>query len=133
MVDTYGYSMSSGKKRFWSDDEKREICGQARVAGASVAQVARRYAINANLIRKWMRDPRFAAGAEDSDEVIEASFLPVEIADRGVPADEDARGQPPSSLCETHVDLSLSDGRRVLVEGPIALSAVVGLVEGLVL
>jgi acyl-CoA synthetase (NDP forming) len=51
--------MSTGKKRFWSDDEKREICGQARVAGASVAQVARRYAMNANLIHKWMRDPRF--------------------------------------------------------------------------
>jgi hypothetical protein len=29
--------MSTGKKRFWSDDEKREICGQTRVEGASVA------------------------------------------------------------------------------------------------
>jgi transposase-like protein len=38
--------MSTGKKRFWSDDENREICGQARVEGASVAQVARRYAMN---------------------------------------------------------------------------------------
>jgi transposase len=44
--------MSTGKKRFWSDDEKREICGQTRVEGASVAQVARRYAVNANLIHK---------------------------------------------------------------------------------
>ena len=42
--------MSKGKKRFWSEDEKREICGQARVEGASVAQEARRYAMNANLI-----------------------------------------------------------------------------------
>jgi len=30
--------MSTGKKRFWSDDEKREICGQTWVEGASVAQ-----------------------------------------------------------------------------------------------
>lgn len=123
--------MSTGKKRFWSDDEKREICGQARVADASVAQVARRYAMNANLIHKWMRDPRFAAVAEDPDEVIEASFLPVEIADRGVPVDEAAPSHWPSPLCATRVDLTLSDGRRVLVEGPTALSAVVGLVEGL--
>jgi transposase-like protein len=50
--------MSAGKKRFWSDDEKREICGQTRVEGASVAQVARRYAVNANLIHKWLREPR---------------------------------------------------------------------------
>lgn len=123
--------MSKGKKRFWSDDEKREICGQARVAGASVAQVARRYAMNANVLHKWMRDPRFAAVAEDPGEVIEASFLPVEIADRGVPVDEDASFQRSSPLCATRVDLTLSDGRRVLVEGPTALSAVVGLVEGL--
>ena len=67
--------MSRGKKRFWSDDEKREICGQARVAGASITQVARRYAMNANLIHKWMRDPRFAPVSEDLDEVIDASFL----------------------------------------------------------
>ena len=124
--------MSTGKKRFWSDDEKRELCGQARVAGASVAQVARRYAMNANLIHKWMRDPRFAPVSEDLDEVIDASFLPVEISDGGVPIDGRAQGQPPSSLCATRVDLTLSDGRRVLVEGPTALSAVVGLVEGLI-
>ena len=59
--------MSKGKKRFWSDDEKREICDQARVADVSVAQVARCYAMNANLIHKWMRDPRFAPVAEDFD------------------------------------------------------------------
>ena len=29
------------------------------------------------------------------------------------------------------VDITLSDGRRIVVEGPTALSAVVGLVEGL--
>jgi transposase len=34
------------KKRVWSDNEKRSICAQARVAGVSVAQVARRYAMN---------------------------------------------------------------------------------------
>ncbi len=33
------------KKRRWSDEEKRSICFQTMVAGVSVAQVARRYAI----------------------------------------------------------------------------------------
>ena len=69
------------KKRFWSDDEKHSICGQARVAGVSVAQVARRYSMNANLIHKWLRDPRFAADVSDDGlEIGEVSaFLPVEI------------------------------------------------------
>ena len=37
------------KKRLWSDAEKRSICDQTLAAGVSVAQVARRYSMNANL------------------------------------------------------------------------------------
>jgi transposase len=48
------------QKRFWSEEQKRSICAQTRIPGVSVAQVARRYAMNANLIHKWLRDPRFA-------------------------------------------------------------------------
>ena len=46
-------------------------------------------------------------------------------------ADEAAPDPAPSALCATRVDLTLSDGRRILVEGPTALSSVVGLVQGL--
>lgn len=48
-VDTLGHSMTQGKKCFCSDDEKREICGEARVAGESVVQVAQRYAMKVNV------------------------------------------------------------------------------------
>ena len=34
-------------------------------------------------------------------------------------------------ITATRVDLTLSDGRRILIEGPMALSAIIGLVEGL--
>ena len=74
--------MSKGKKRFWSDDEKREICGQTFGPGVSVAQVARRYAVNANLIHNWLRDPRFSKAVQDLDDVgsIDAvAFVPVEL------------------------------------------------------
>ena len=50
------------KRRSWSDDEKREICQQTTVPGVSVAQVARRYSMNANMIHTWLKDPRFVAG-----------------------------------------------------------------------
>jgi transposase len=36
----------------WSAEEKRSICRETRAAGISVAQVARRHALNANLIFK---------------------------------------------------------------------------------
>ncbi len=45
------------KKRFWADEEKRSICEQALVPGVSVAQVARRYSMNANLVFKWLKRP----------------------------------------------------------------------------
>ena len=70
------------KKRVWSDDEKRTICAQTLTEGVSVAQVARRYSMNANLIFKWLKDPRFAAvesGASAAEAVVESIFLPVEI------------------------------------------------------
>jgi transposase len=128
--------MSTGKKRFWSDDEKREICGQTRVEVASVAQVARRYAVNANLIHKWLRDPRFSRETERvADLPAVDGFLRVEIEDAEVvPVSTSAvvltdAAQAP--LRATRVDLTLSDGRRVLIEGPTALCPVIRLAEGL--
>ena len=72
------------KRRIWSDDEKRAICGQTRVAGVSVSQVARRYDVNANLVFTWLRDARFAfVGAGPDESAVEPSgFLPVQIVDR---------------------------------------------------
>ncbi|MGD9295173.1 MAG: transposase [Roseobacter sp.] len=125
--------MSRGKKRFWSDEEKREICAQATKRGMSVAQVARRYAVNATLIFKWLKDPRFAPEADAADQG--ATFLPVEIeADivRETSAVDLSPVPPPSSpLSASRVDITLSDGRRILIEGPTVLAAVVSLVQGL--
>jgi transposase len=125
------------KKRFWSDEEKASICGQAGATGVSVAQVARRYAMNANLIHKWLRDPQFTPSVtEDAAVTAQASaFLPVGIEGMAIsPSTPDlplavpAVGAP---LSAHRVDITLSDGRRILVEGTTALSGVLALVEGL--
>jgi len=123
------------KKRVWSDDEKRSICEQT-TTGVSVAQVARRYSMNANLIFKWLKDPRFAPGSEyaaaqPEDGVV--AFLPVEVREP-LPVELKQTGAQPLSgaaISAHRVDITLSDGRRILVEGPTALSAVLGLVQGL--
>ena len=67
------------KKRRWSDEEKRSICFQASARGVSVAQVARRYAMNANLVFKWLRDERYAPEPDATAEEAEPIFLPVEV------------------------------------------------------
>ncbi len=129
--------MSTGKKRFWSDEEKREICGQTRISGVSVAQVARRYAMNTNLIHKWLRDPRFAPNCanDDVDVTEDITFLPVEIEGVAGPSSPPHISSPrhgeDGPLAAHRVDITLSDGRRILVEGSTALSAVLVLIEGL--
>jgi len=61
------------KRRTWSDDEKCMIIAQTLVPGVSFSQVARRYDVNANLVFKWGRDPRFC-GTNDSVPV-DLTFL----------------------------------------------------------
>ncbi|MFP7675827.1 IS66-like element accessory protein TnpA [Marivita sp. S0852] len=125
------------KKRFWSDDEKRSICAQTRAAGVSVAQVARRYAMNANLIHKWLRDPRFTPDCDvetvPADEA--PDFLPIELEGAiSAPSHPDIQVSAPASIgpvSSQRVDITLSDGRRILVEGTTSLPVVLALVEGL--
>lgn len=129
------------KKRVWSDDEKRTICTQTLTPGVSVAQVARRYSMNANLIFKWLKDPRFApeegGSSTEKSIALEGVFLPVEIETPELerptaPAPmTDVVAEPGSVVLAQRVDIALADGRRILVEGPTSLASVVGLVQGL--
>ena len=119
------------KNRFWSDEEKRSICAQASVPGISIAQVARRYSMNTNLIHKWLKDPRFTPDREEEEVLEPASFLPVELESVSPSPTLPPAPVLSGSLCAQRVDITLSDGRRILVEGSTALSAVLALVEGL--
>ena len=131
-----GHSMAGKKgqkKRFWSDEEKQSICDQARFLGVSVAQVARRYSMNANLIHKWLRDPRFApSDAEPEGDIEIADFLEVAVTAPDFPISASIDGSTATGdLAATRVDITLSDGRRILIEGSTSLMAVVSLVQGL--
>ena len=85
-----GDSVARRTKRLWTDEEKRSICFQTAAPGVSVAQVARRYAVNANLIFKWLRDPRFAPDPASASPLPEdARFLPVEIVTHAAPVFDD--------------------------------------------
>lgn len=42
-------------RRSWSDEEKQRIVSEAVVPGASVADIARRHGINANLLFNWRK------------------------------------------------------------------------------
>ena len=113
----------SRRYRLWTDEEKRSICLQTRAPGVSVAQVARRYAMNANLIFKWLRDPRF------NPPLIEdctASFLPVEVV--AVPPIIDPPVIEPKAA---KIEISLSNGHHISVSGVYDPDALCRLVRGL--
>ena len=75
--------MARRVRRFWSEEEKRRIVAQTWVPGVSVSQVGRRYDVNANLIFKWRRDPRYRPAGDGEGA---PSFLPVEVVPEPSPA-----------------------------------------------
>ena len=119
------------KKRFWSDDEKRSICQQTAVPGVSVAQVARRYAMNANLIFKWLKDPRFAPQVIEADKAI---FLPVEI-ESSVSGSSSTLPEPalsaPINAPGGRIEIELAGGHRISAEGGFDSDVLTRLLKGL--
>ena len=108
------------KRRVWSEDEKRMICGQTRVPGVSVSQVARRYDVNANLVFAWLRDARFSdAAASDV-----ARFFPVEIV-------AEAKAQVATPVADNHIEIELAGGHRMRISGGYDPEALARLIRGL--
>ena len=119
-----GFCVARRAKRLWSEEEKRSICLQTAVPEVSVAQVARRYALNANLIFKWLRDARYAPGSAQTS-VDTPCFLPVEIVD--LARHEVTRPVAASSLLE----VELAGGRRLRISGSYDPEALARLIRGL--
>lgn len=78
-----------------------------------VAQVAQRYAINANLIFTWLRDPRYAP--KPLEEAAAACFLPVEIVDR--PVHEDSREAVEAQPASCVIVIEIAGGHRLRIAG----------------
>ncbi len=116
-------------KRLWTDEEKRSICVQTTAPDVSVAQVARRYALNANMIFKWLRDARYAPGSAQG--VVDAPvFLPVEIVN---PARAEAARPilPGNVLPDCLLEIELAGGHRLRVSGSYDPEGLARLIRGL--
>jgi transposase len=105
-----GFWVARRAKRLWSEEEKRSICVQTEAPEVSVAQVARRYALNANLIFKWLRDARYAPGQAQA-AADTPCFLPVEIVEHARP--KESRPVKSNSLLE----FELAGGHRLRISG----------------
>ena len=124
-----GFWVVRRTKRLWTDEEKRSICVQTTAPDVSVAQVARRYALNANMIFKWLRDARYAPGSAQG-AVDAPVFLPVEIVN---PARADAARPilPSNVLADCLLEIELAGGHRLRVSGSYDPEALARLIRGL--
>ncbi len=102
------------RRRSHSAAFKRQVVEEASVAGVSVASVARRHGLNANMVHMWRRDFRASATCDDA-----AAFLPVMIEEPdSIPASE-GLGESDSpcggDLALGTIELSLPDGIRLQI------------------
>jgi transposase len=119
-----GSAMVRRTRRLWSDEEKRSICLQTTAPDVSVAQVARRYAMNANLVFAWLRDARFAPeGAQAAGNA--SCFLPVEIVAHVHREDERRISN------DGQIEVELAGGHRLRISGSYDPEALARLIRGL--
>ena len=91
------------KRRSWKRDEKRQIVEESLQDGASIAEVARRHDLNANLLFTWRRQ----LGLESIETNDLTRILPVTITAEAT----EERGLESSGQME----IILSGGERILV------------------
>ena len=91
-------------RRQFSADFKRKVVAQTGTAGTSISAVAWRHDVNANTVRRWRDDPRYAPQAQ--------SFLPVEIKR---PVEDPQRDDDPSTPSE--LGIWIAGDVRLVVKG----------------
>jgi transposase len=126
--------LSDRRKRrgSYSKAFKRRVVSETMEPGASVAAVARRHSLNANMVFLWRRDPRFGPGKDA------ASFLPVEVTATEVAAPPEpaepapAEPTPVDPTCESRIEIALTSGHRLRLSGAFDVDLVLRLARGLV-
>lgn len=128
----------SGRRRRWTDDEKKRIVAESEAPGSSVSIVARRHDLNANMLFTWRRELR---QRESGAAVDQAAFIPAIIA-----TDEPGADQPAAARRERRtsmedgaarrlsglMEIVLAGGSRVIVDRGVsaaALARVIGVLE----
>ena len=116
-----------GARRARSLEERQRIVAEALAPGASVAAVARRHGLNANLIFKWIRrsregwldrrraPPKETAGATMSPEPAAPTFVPVKLL-------ELSPAPAPSSSAAESVAKPTREARRSARRGAMEIS-----------
>ncbi len=106
------FAPAARRRRSWTRDEKRRIVEESLEEGASIAEVARRHELNANLLFTWRRK----MGVERTSDNDLAPLLPVTIAP-GLAAE----GHCPEAVGQ--MEIVLAEGDRIIVWADVETGA----------
>ncbi len=70
--------------------------------------------MNANLIFKWLKDPRFKLDAAKTEKTV---FLPVEVSGADMPLAPATPDTRPAHLPCSRIQIELVNGHRLTIEG----------------
>lgn len=115
-------------RRMRTNEEKRRIVEEALLPGASVAAVARRHGVNANLLFGWRRLHKQGLLQRSREPAV--PLLPVQVTTPTVVTDRRSSGvtRPSSRMggkpltaprSSGHIEIELPSGARVRVHGRV--------------
>jgi len=117
----------SGRRRYWTAQEKRQIVEQTLSSTLSVAMVAREHGVNANQVFYWRKLYRAGQLGNDGGAEHEVRLLPVSVSDEQ-PAEPEPEGatSPVSGLT---INIEFPGRTLVSVEGAVDADIVRAVVE----
>jgi transposase len=128
-MDTYASEIATdslgrrgGPRRRWPEETKRRIVEETFKPGASVANVARRHELNANVVFAWRRMYRAEQLGRTASEV-DAELVPVKVIAPD-PGGKRIREQPQATVSHTEsIEVLLAGGTQVRFSGALAREA----------
>jgi transposase len=112
-----------GRRRLWSIDRKRQIIAETFEPGASVAEVARRHGVNANLLFTWRRQQGAArlANSREGPQLVPVTITAEPVS--GVPA--------VASGPVGRMEIVLGAGERIIVGADVDTAALARVIKAL--
>ena len=119
----------SGRRRYWTAQEKRQIVEQTLSSTLSVAMVAREHGVNANQVFYWRKLYRAGLLGNDGGAEQKVRLLPVSVSDEQPPEPESEGATSPVPGLTINIEFP---GRTLVsVEGAVDADIVRAVVESL--
>jgi transposase len=109
--------VDTGRRRRWSEDEKLRIVAESFAGPRLVSVTARRHGVSRSLLFSWRK--AYRAGRLGAASGFVAAIVAPESPK------ENARAEP------CRIEIVSANGRRVIVDGPVNVEALLRIVAGL--